>query len=166
MSFKSPPSADAASSSMTLQHWRDGRLVWELTVPKAVHGALVNDGYFSSGAAWASGEDKVAYTAEVRRDLFEGLSGGSEWRVVSPTSSIRARQGSCTVIFLPRHEPWLGVLPSLPVLTSPCSERQVPPSEKTPAWCGPETLKDKAGPKSWRGVGSALEDWGELNTGV
>ena len=77
MSFKSPPSADAASSSMTLQHWRDGRLVSELTVPKAVHGALVNDGYFSSGAAWASGEDKVAYTAEVRCvTCFRGLREG------------------------------------------------------------------------------------------
>ncbi|EFJ40104.1 hypothetical protein VOLCADRAFT_100173 [Volvox carteri f. nagariensis] len=37
--------------------------------------------------------------------------------------------------------------------------------ERTPAWCGPESLKDAAGPRSWRGVGAAGEDWGELNTG-
>jgi acylaminoacyl-peptidase len=42
---------------------------------------------------------------------------------------------------------------------------EVPPAEKTPAWCGPEALKDSAGPKSWRGQGTANEDWGELNTG-
>lgn len=42
---------------------------------------------------------------------------------------------------------------------------EVPPSERTPAWGGPETLKDAVGSKSWRGVGVANEDWGELNTG-
>ena len=42
---------------------------------------------------------------------------------------------------------------------------QLPASERTPAWCGPESLKDAAGPRSWRGVGAAVEDWGELNTG-
>lgn len=42
---------------------------------------------------------------------------------------------------------------------------QTPSPERTPAWCGPESLKDAAGPKSWRGVGQAAEDWGELNTG-
>jgi len=42
---------------------------------------------------------------------------------------------------------------------------EVPASERTPSWGGPEALKDAAGPKSWRGVGPALEDWGELNTG-
>lgn len=42
---------------------------------------------------------------------------------------------------------------------------QAPVEERTPAWGGPESLKDKAGPKSWRGAGPALEDWGELNTG-
>ena len=51
------------------------------------------------------------------------------------------------------------------MVTIPPSRLQVPPSEKTPAWCGPEALKDKAGPKSWRGAGPALGDWGELNTG-
>ncbi len=47
----------------------------------------------------------------------------------------------------------------------PVPAPQLPASEKTPAWCGPESLKEAAGPKSWRGVGQALEDWGELNTG-
>ena len=65
MAFKSPPTSEGSSSSMVLQHWRDGRLVSELMVPKAVHGAVVNDGYFASGAAWACGEDRLAYTAEV-----------------------------------------------------------------------------------------------------
>ena len=38
------------------------------------------------------------------------------------------------------------------------------PSERTPAWGGPEAAKDEAGPRTWRGVGPALDDWGELNT--
>ncbi|KAL6764745.1 acylaminoacyl-peptidase [Haematococcus lacustris] len=39
------------------------------------------------------------------------------------------------------------------------------PGERTPAWGGPEALKDAAGTKSWRGVAAHQEDWGELNTG-
>ncbi|GAX72583.1 hypothetical protein CEUSTIGMA_g39.t1 [Chlamydomonas eustigma] len=106
--FKSPPSSDSSSSSLAIQYWRGARLVWEILVPKALHGALINDKYFASGAAWChmeGQEDLVAYTAEV------------------------------------------------------------PPQERTPAWGGTEGLKDMAGPKSWRGTGPALEDWGELNTG-
>lgn len=41
-------------------------MVSELLVPKALHGGLVNDGYFASGVAWNQAEDAVAYTAEVR----------------------------------------------------------------------------------------------------
>ncbi|PNH08402.1 Acylamino-acid-releasing enzyme [Tetrabaena socialis] len=93
------------TSGAVLQVWRGARLVAELVVPKTLHGALVNDGYFASGAAWAADESAVVYTAEA------------------------------------------------------------PAPERTPAWCGPESLKDAAGPKSWRGVGAAVEDWGELNTG-
>ncbi|MEW5307421.1 MAG: hypothetical protein WDW36_009819 [Sanguina aurantia] len=83
--------------SIALQLWSGGRLAWEIHAPKALHGPLVNDGYFSKG-------------------------GGLE-------------PGRC------------------------------PPSERTPAWGGPDSLKDTAGPKSWRGVGTVEEDWGELNTG-
>lgn len=50
-------------------------------------------------------------------------------------------------------------------LPSHTSQLQVPAWERTPAWGGPAALKDQAGPKSWKGVGAALEDWGELNTG-
>eukprot|EP00798_Chlamydomonas_sp_ICE-L_P011997 gene11997-15092_t len=42
---------------------------------------------------------------------------------------------------------------------------EVPVSEKTPAWGGPDSLKDQVGTKSWRGIGPVVEDWGELNTG-
>eukprot|EP00197_Chlamydomonas_leiostraca_P007936 CAMPEP_0202863236 /NCGR_PEP_ID=MMETSP1391-20130828/3945_1 /ASSEMBLY_ACC=CAM_ASM_000867 /TAXON_ID=1034604 /ORGANISM="Chlamydomonas leiostraca, Strain SAG 11-49" /LENGTH=784 /DNA_ID=CAMNT_0049542847 /DNA_START=190 /DNA_END=2544 /DNA_ORIENTATION=- len=101
LAFKS----GAEGCSMSLCMWNESRLLFELQVPKGLHGALVNDGYFAAGAAWSPGEDAVAYTAEV------------------------------------------------------------PPGEKTPVWCGQESLKDAAGAKGWRGVGTANEDWGELNTG-
>eukprot|EP00198_Chlamydomonas_reinhardtii_P011561 XP_001700898.1 acylaminoacyl-peptidase [Chlamydomonas reinhardtii] len=93
------------ATSVMLQLWRGARVVIELAVPKALHGPLVNDGYFASGAAWSADETAVVYTAET------------------------------------------------------------PAPERTPAWCGPDSLKDAAGPRSWRGVGVANEDWGELNTG-
>ncbi|KAG2444971.1 hypothetical protein HYH02_008843 [Chlamydomonas schloesseri] len=93
------------ATSVLLQLWRGARLAFELAVPKALHGPLVNDGYFASGAAWSADESAVVYTAET------------------------------------------------------------PVPERTPAWCGPDPLKDAAGPRSWRGVGAANEDWGELNTG-
>lgn len=32
---------------------------------QALHGPLVNDGYFASGAAWTADESAVVYTAEV-----------------------------------------------------------------------------------------------------
>ncbi|KAG2495995.1 hypothetical protein HYH03_005919 [Edaphochlamys debaryana] len=97
--------APSDATSALLQLWRGGRMALELAVPKALHGPLVNDGYFASGAAWAADESAVAYTAEL------------------------------------------------------------PAPERTPAWGGPDALKDAAGPRSWRGVGAAAEDWGELNTG-
>ncbi|GLI63346.1 hypothetical protein VaNZ11_006269 [Volvox africanus] len=93
------------STSALLQIWRGARMIMELAIPKTLHGPLVNDGYFASGAAWTADESAVVYTAET------------------------------------------------------------PPAERTPAWSGPESLKDAAGPRSWRGVGAAVEDWGELNTG-
>ncbi|GLC61140.1 hypothetical protein PLESTB_001722500 [Pleodorina starrii] len=93
------------STALMLQIWRGARMVMELAVPKALHGPLVNDGYFASGAAWTADESAVVYTAET------------------------------------------------------------PAPERTPAWCGPESLKDAAGARSWRGVGAAVEDWGELNSG-
>ncbi|KAG2430962.1 hypothetical protein HXX76_009928 [Chlamydomonas incerta] len=92
-------------TSVMLQLWRGARMAFELAVPKALHGPLVNDGYFAAGAAWSADETAVVYTAET------------------------------------------------------------PNPERTPAWCGPDSLKDAAGPRSWRGVGAANEDWGELNTG-
>ena len=139
LSFKSPAAADATSNSLALQLWHERRLVSELLVPKAAHGALVNDGYFASGAAWSTSEDLIAYTAEV----WGGKGGGRRALLLVPTIISLVHQQNVHT----------------------CSHFQVSPSEKTPAWCGPESLKDRAGPKSWRGVGAALEDWGELNTG-
>ncbi|GIL78158.1 hypothetical protein Vretimale_7528 [Volvox reticuliferus] len=52
------------STSALLQIWRGARMIMELAVPKTLHGPLVNDGYFASGAAWTADESAVAYTAE------------------------------------------------------------------------------------------------------
>ena len=171
LSFKSPAAADAATSSLVLQLWRERRLVSELLVPKAVHGALVNDGYFASGAAWSTSEDLVAYTAEVCGGRGRAtcpsqrlmLGKGVAWPGISLPILPRCSWDGircCCVLSRPHHRS-----PPTPTSCPHLSHLQGPPSEKTPAWCGPESLKDRAGPKSWRGVGAALEDWGELNTG-
>jgi hypothetical protein len=39
-------------------------LLQELLVPKALHGSVINDGWFSRGAAWSPAEDVVVYVAE------------------------------------------------------------------------------------------------------
>ena len=57
-----------------LQVWSGSRMAFELAVPKALHGSLVEDGYFSSGPAWSPDEAVVAYTAEV--GLEEGVVQG------------------------------------------------------------------------------------------
>eukprot|EP00983_Pelagomonas_calceolata_P089400 1157308-Pelagomonas_calceolata.AAC.2 len=57
--------AGARCSARVLHVWSKGRCCTELQVPAALHGPLVNDGYFASGAAWSEDEQAVAYTAEV-----------------------------------------------------------------------------------------------------
>ena len=49
-----------ADSSVMLQVWSGSRMAFELAVPKALHGSLVEDGYFSSGPAWSPDEAVVA----------------------------------------------------------------------------------------------------------
>lgn len=75
--FKAPPAGDAATTSAVLQRWREGRVVSELQVPKALQGPVVNDGYFASGAVWNRDESAVAYTAEVGRGVVGGVEGGA-----------------------------------------------------------------------------------------
>jgi acylaminoacyl-peptidase len=40
------------------------RCLQELLVPKALHGPIINDGWFSRGAAWNPTEDIIVYVAE------------------------------------------------------------------------------------------------------
>ena len=58
--------AGDAAAGVLLELWEGGRLVRELQVPKALHGAVVNDGWFSRGAAWSDDERRICYVAEVR----------------------------------------------------------------------------------------------------
>lgn len=44
---------------VVLELWSRHRLMRELHVPKALHGGLVNDGWFSRGPAWGPDESKV-----------------------------------------------------------------------------------------------------------
>lgn len=60
--------------------WTGSRLEAELAVPKGLHGALVNDGYFASGAAWSPDESAVAYTAEVGQHRVCNASRGRKGR--------------------------------------------------------------------------------------
>lgn len=54
----------ANSTSAILEIWGRGRLLRELHVPKTLHGAVYNDGWFGTGAAWSPDGAKVAYVAE------------------------------------------------------------------------------------------------------
>jgi len=54
----------AEADSALLEIWSRGRLERSIAVPKALHGAPVNDGYFSTGASWSPDEERVVYTAE------------------------------------------------------------------------------------------------------
>lgn len=46
-------------------------------MPKAVHGPVINDGWFSRGAAWNADEDIVVYVAEQRAAEQTPAFGGS-----------------------------------------------------------------------------------------
>ena len=54
--------------SVLMEVWGGGRLLKELSVPPAVHGAVYNDGWFASGADWSADESRVVYVAEVTTD--------------------------------------------------------------------------------------------------
>lgn len=65
----------ADGSSTLLEVWGSGRLLRELQVPEALHGPVVNDNWFSRGAAWSPDESRVAYVAEVSpRSRAPGMS--------------------------------------------------------------------------------------------
>jgi hypothetical protein len=44
------------SDSAALDVWGNGRLLRSTVVPKALHGGIVNDGYFAAGMAWSPDE--------------------------------------------------------------------------------------------------------------
>jgi len=63
-----PASPDAAPAPTTLEVWGGGRLLLELDVPSALHGAPFDDGWFSgAGPAWSDDESRVCYVAEAPR---------------------------------------------------------------------------------------------------
>ena len=55
-----------SDNGVLLEVWGQQRLLRELLVPKGLHGPIVNDNWFSRGAAWSPDESKIAYVAEVR----------------------------------------------------------------------------------------------------
>ena len=54
------------ANSTVLEVWVGNRVTKELHVPKKLHGAIFNDGWFGLGAAWSADESRVAYVAEVK----------------------------------------------------------------------------------------------------
>ncbi|KAL4436940.1 hypothetical protein ABPG75_004079 [Micractinium tetrahymenae] len=54
----------SGESSAVLEVWDRCRLLKELHVPKALHGAVYNDGWFGMGAAWSPDKTRIAYVAE------------------------------------------------------------------------------------------------------
>jgi acylaminoacyl-peptidase len=55
---------NSSGGATILEVWDRSRLLKELHVPAAMHGAVYNDGWFGSGAAWSPDERLVAYVAE------------------------------------------------------------------------------------------------------
>lgn len=62
-SLRARAGASADSTSAVLEVWSRIGVLKELHVPKAQHGAVFADGWFS-GCAWSPDEQRVAYVAE------------------------------------------------------------------------------------------------------
>jgi acylaminoacyl-peptidase len=93
-----------AGGGVLLELWEGGRMVKELLAPKALHGAIVNDNWFSRGAAWSPDETRVCYVAEApptqrtpqwgsseKKD--EGGSSGGKSAAAPPASSAATPRG-------------------------------------------------------------------------
>ena len=61
--------ADKEGTPVSLEVWGHHGVDRELQVPVGLHGPVLNDGWFSTGAAWDPTEQRVAYVAEVRGPL-------------------------------------------------------------------------------------------------
>lgn len=62
-SLRARAGATAEGTSAVLEVWGRFGVLKELHVPKAQHGAVFADGWFS-GCAWSPDEQRVAYVAE------------------------------------------------------------------------------------------------------
>lgn len=65
-----------------LELWAGGRLACEVEVPKALHGAVFNDNWFGTGAAWTADENRIAYVAEVQHFILSQCAESSGRRVI------------------------------------------------------------------------------------
>ena len=65
-------------SEVLLEVWGRSRMLKQLKVPKKLHGAVYNDGWFGSGASWSKDEDLLAYVAEVRLMHCAGQEGTTD----------------------------------------------------------------------------------------
>lgn len=61
--------AEKEGTLINLEVWGHHGVQRELQVPAGLHGAVLNDGWFSSGVAWDLTEERIAYVAEVRGPL-------------------------------------------------------------------------------------------------
>ena len=56
--------AGNGETSAVFELWDRSRVVQEVHVPSALHGAVYNDGWFGTGVAWSPDESSIAYVAE------------------------------------------------------------------------------------------------------
>ena len=68
--------AGTEGSSVMLEVWDSNRALQEFAVPKDLHGSILNEAWFSNGAAWTTDESRVAYVAEVCRALNDACALG------------------------------------------------------------------------------------------
>lgn len=75
--------------------WGGGRLLKELQVPTALHGAVYADGWFGDGVvSWSHDESKIAYVAEQPTAHKTPEWGGKREFVEERTSAICMRSES------------------------------------------------------------------------
>eukprot|EP00208_Stichococcus_sp_RCC1054_P004576 CAMPEP_0206148488 /NCGR_PEP_ID=MMETSP1473-20131121/36760_1 /ASSEMBLY_ACC=CAM_ASM_001109 /TAXON_ID=1461547 /ORGANISM="Stichococcus sp, Strain RCC1054" /LENGTH=792 /DNA_ID=CAMNT_0053545837 /DNA_START=314 /DNA_END=2692 /DNA_ORIENTATION=- len=128
-------------ASALLEVWGGGRLLRELSVPTTLHGAVYNDGWFAAGAAWSPDEQRVAYVAEAPADVQTPLWGNSASANEDKISGGDADGNRSGAVGDDGQE-----------IGADGSDKKGKADEG-------------AQPKTWRGVGTFQEDWGELNTG-
>jgi acylaminoacyl-peptidase len=107
-STNSSRTGTVTSSSVIIEVWNGISLEKELVVPDSLHGTVLNDGWWATGASWNHDESSVTYVAEVPvavRTPEWGNSSDSGENTTTPTSDSKNKA---------KVQTWRGVGPWQP----------------------------------------------------